>query len=68
MEYINIYGERAFMRSGDHQLFQPIQISVHTDEGIQFDGDNSGFGLRTEISVPLEDTLVDPSCRMRRPN
>lgn len=67
MEHTNIHGEQVTMRAGDHQLFQPIQISVHTDEGIIFDGDNSGFGLRTEISVPLQNTLVDHSCRMRRP-
>jgi|TARA_B100000959_G_C14977827_1_gene622257 branched-chain amino acid transport system substrate-binding protein len=67
MEHINIHGERVTMRPGDHQLFQPIQISVHTNEGIEFDGDNSGFGLVTEISVPLENTLVDHSCRMRKP-
>jgi branched-chain amino acid transport system substrate-binding protein len=67
MEHTNIHGARVFMRSEDHQLFQPVQISVHTDEDIVFDGDNSGFGLVTEASVPLENTLVDHSCRMRRP-
>ena len=67
MEFTNIHGERVFMRADDHQLFQPIQISVHSNEGITFDGDNSGFGLRTELSVPLENTLMDHSCEMRRP-
>jgi len=67
MEHTTMAGERAFMRAEDHQLFQPIQISVHTDQGIEFDGDNSGFGLRTEVSVPLESTLIGHSCTMRRP-
>ena len=67
MEFTNIHGDRVFMRSDDHQLFQPVQISVHTDENVVFDGDNSGFGLVTELSVPLEDTMVDHSCHMRRP-
>lgn len=67
IEHITLSGERVYMRPDDHQLFQPLQISVHTDEGIEFDGDNSGFGLRTEVSVPLENTLVDTSCKMDRP-
>ncbi len=67
MEHTTINGDRVFMRAEDHQLFQPVQISVHTDEEISFDADNSGFGLRTEVSVPLENTMVDHSCRMNRP-
>jgi branched-chain amino acid transport system substrate-binding protein len=67
MEYTSIGGERLMMRADDHQLFQPIQISVHTDEGIEFDGDNSGFGLLTEVSVPLENTMLPTSCEMQRP-
>ena len=67
MEHISMGGQTLFMRSEDHQLFQPIQISVHTDQGILFDGDNSGFGLLAETSVPMESTMLDHSCRMRRP-
>jgi branched-chain amino acid transport system substrate-binding protein len=67
MEITSIAGDRIFMRADDHQLFQPIQISVHTNEEITFDADNSGFGLRTEVSVPLENTMVEHSCRMQRP-
>lgn len=67
MEITTIGGYRVFMRAEDHQLFQPVQISVHTNEGITFDADNSGYGLRTEVSIPLEDTLMEHSCRMRRP-
>ena len=67
IEHTTLGGERVFMRREDHQLFQPLQISVHTDEGIEFDGDNSGFGLRTEESVPLENTLVETTCKMTRP-
>lgn len=67
MEHTSMGGDHIFMRAEDHQLFQPIQISVHTNEGIEFDGDNSGFGLLTEVSVPLENTIVGNSCKMRRP-
>ncbi len=67
MEHVSIGGDRLFMRAEDHQLFQTIQISVHTNEGIEFDGDNSGYGLLTEVSVPLENTMLATSCEMRRP-
>ncbi|MDT8428687.1 MAG: branched-chain amino acid ABC transporter substrate-binding protein [Pseudomonadales bacterium] len=67
MEMTSMSGDRVFMRAEDHQLFQPVQISVHTNEGITFDGDNSGYGLLTQVSIPLADTLVEHSCRMRRP-
>ncbi len=67
MEHTNINGERVFMRKEDHQLFQPIQVSVHTDEGIEFDADNSGFGLYTETRLALENTVMEHSCQMRRP-
>ncbi|MGJ8688846.1 MAG: branched-chain amino acid ABC transporter substrate-binding protein [Gammaproteobacteria bacterium] len=67
MEFTSLGGERLFMRGEDHQIFQPIQISVHTDENIEFDGDNSGFGVYTEVSIALEDTLLEHSCRMSRP-
>lgn len=67
MEHTNIHGEKVIMRAEDHQLFQPIQISVHTNEGIRFDGDNSGYGLLTEGSIPLENTWVEHSCQMQRP-
>lgn len=67
MEMTSIGGDRIIMRAEDHQLFQAVQISVHTNEGITFDADNSGYGLLTQVSIPLEDTLVEHSCRMRRP-
>lgn len=67
MQHTSINGDQLMMRAEDHQLFQPVQISVHTDAGIVFDADNSGYGMYTEVSVPLEQTLVEHSCSMRRP-
>jgi len=60
-------GEQIWMRADDHQLFAPLHVSVHTDEGIEFDIDNSGYGLRTTFSVPLEATLTPSTCTMTRP-
>lgn len=67
MEYTNMIGEKIWMRPDDHQAFTNLAVSVQTDEGIQMDADNSGYGLMTKYVKPLEDTIVDTSCRMRRP-
>ncbi|MBL4581720.1 MAG: branched-chain amino acid ABC transporter substrate-binding protein [Gammaproteobacteria bacterium] len=67
MRFTTMSGEEIWMRADDHQIFQSLSISVHTDEGVEFDADNSGYGLVTEYKVPLEDTMVESSCQMRRP-
>lgn len=65
--HTTLSGEEVWMRGDDHQIFQSLHISVHTDEGIEFDADNSGFGLFSEFHVPAEQTILETSCRMRRP-
>jgi len=60
-------GEEIWMRADDHQLFAPLNVSVHTNEGVEFDSDNSGYGLVTRFTVPLEDTIAESSCHMTRP-
>jgi len=67
MRFTNLSGEEIWMRPDDHQAFQSLHISVHTDEGIEFDADNSGFGLHTEFHVPAAETIVPTSCKMTRP-
>lgn len=68
MEFTAINGDKMWMRADDHQLIQPVQISVHTDEEIEFDGDNSGFGLKTVVSIPAKDTELPTTCQMNRPS
>ena len=68
MRFTTLSGEEIWMRGEDHQIFQSLHISVHTDEGIEFYADNSGFGLFSEYHVPTEETIVPTSCRMRRPS
>ena len=67
MRFTTLSDEEIWMRGTDHQIFQSLHISVHTDEGIEFDADNSGFGLFSEFHVPAEETIVETSCQMRRP-
>jgi branched-chain amino acid transport system substrate-binding protein len=69
MRFTTLSGEEIWMRGEDHQIFQSLHISVHTDEGIEFDADNSGFGLFSEFNVPAEETVVPVNnCHMQRPS
>ena len=68
MRFTTLSGDEIWMRADDHQIFQEIHISVHTDEGIEFDADNSGFGLFSEYHVSMEDAIVPVNCDMRRPS
>ncbi|MBO6824783.1 MAG: branched-chain amino acid ABC transporter substrate-binding protein [Sneathiella sp.] len=67
MEFTTLHGENVVMRAEDHQLIQPIHVSVHTNEGITFDSDNSGYGMKTEMSVAAADTALPTTCKMKRP-
>ena len=67
MRFTTLSGEEVWMRGSDHQVIQALHISVMTDENIEFDADNSGFGLYTEYFVPAEQTIMETSCEMRRP-
>lgn len=67
MRHTTLSGEEVWMRGEDHQIFQSLHISVHTDEGIEFDADNSGWGLFSEFHIPADETIAETSCRMRRP-
>lgn len=69
MDYTTIQGDKVHMRAEDHQLIQPITISVHTDENIVLDADNSGYGLVTERTISAEDSDIPPTgCSMERPS
>ena len=54
MRFTNFSGEEIWMRADDHQAFQSLHISVHTDQGIEFDADNSGLGpvSYTHLTLP----------------
>jgi branched-chain amino acid transport system substrate-binding protein len=64
----------ATMRATDHQLSQPLYVSVmrKLDDGvIRFDNEGSGYGFQTErrLDAGATDTAVDApnACRMQRP-
>lgn len=67
MEYETIMGGKVWMRPSDHQAIQDVHISVHTDEGVVIDADNSGFGLVDESTVTMAGKDSPTSCKMKRP-
>ena len=67
MEYQSIFGTKVFMRPNDHQAIQNVHISAHTNDGITFDLDNSGYGLITESTVEMAAMDSESSCKMKRP-
>jgi len=67
MEHDSMWGSRIVMRPQDHQAIQDVHIMMHTDEGIAFDYDNSGFGLLNESTVKMAGADSATTCKMKRP-
>ena len=58
------------MRAADHQLIQPLYVSVmrkQSDGGIRFDNEGSGYGFKTELYLPAASTTLPTTCKMQRP-
>jgi branched-chain amino acid transport system substrate-binding protein len=61
----------AKMRAADHQLIQPLYVSVmqkRLDAGLRFDNEASGYGFKTERRFASGLTALPSSCKMLRPN
>ena len=67
LEYDSIWGSKLVMRPQDHQLIQDMHILVHTNDGITFDFDDSGFGTKVESTVTLAGMDSPTTCEMERP-
>lgn len=60
---------RAQMRKQDHQLLQPLYVSVmakQSDGEIRFDNEGSGFGFKTELFLNQEQSSLPSTCQMQR--
>jgi branched-chain amino acid transport system substrate-binding protein len=59
----------ATMRAADHQLQQPLYVSVmqKKGEGVRFDNEGSGYGFRTERYLSEQEGALPTTCRMVRP-
>jgi branched-chain amino acid transport system substrate-binding protein len=68
-QYRNAF-HQATMRAADHQLIQPLYVSVmkkQADGGIRFDNEGSGYGFKTERYLTGPQTALPTSCQMVRP-
>ena len=50
MEYDSMWGGKLFMRPQDHQIIQDMHVGVHTNDNLDFDYDQSGYGVVTQPS------------------
>jgi branched-chain amino acid transport system substrate-binding protein len=60
---------QALMRAEDHQLLQPLYVSVMQkkgDAGTRFDNEGSGYGFKTERFFESGLTALPSSCKMER--
>ena len=59
---------QAVMRPADHQLIQPLYVSVmqKKGDGVRFDNEGSGYGFRTERYLSAQETALPTTCAMTR--
>lgn len=67
MEHDSMWGSKIMMRPKDHQAIQDVHIVAHTNDGVSFDYDNSGFGLVVESTVKMAGADSATTCEMKRP-
>nr|WP_255371341.1 branched-chain amino acid ABC transporter substrate-binding protein [Cupriavidus sp. YR651] len=68
MRYTNAFHE-ATVRAEDHQVLQPLYVSVMAKQGgdVRFDNEGSGYGFRTVRKLKAAQTTLPTTCRMERP-
>jgi branched-chain amino acid transport system substrate-binding protein len=67
MEIDSLWGGKVFMRPGDHQAIQNIDIAVQSDQNVRHPLDNSEFGLVTQSTVVMAGMDSPTTCQMKRP-
>lgn len=70
MTHETYYGT-VTMRAEDHQLLQPLYISVFTPvgtDGVKYGVDNTGIGWKTKAKIEAQNTGMPTSCQMVRPS
>ncbi|WP_454741507.1 branched-chain amino acid ABC transporter substrate-binding protein [Cupriavidus necator] len=68
MRFVNDFHE-ATVRADDHQVLQPLYVSVMERQGgaVRFDNEGSGYGFRTVRKLKAAQTTLPTTCRMERP-
>ncbi|MGO9048867.1 MAG: branched-chain amino acid ABC transporter substrate-binding protein [Xanthobacteraceae bacterium] len=63
-------GGDGFMRTDDHQFFQPMYIAnlgpITKDQ--PFDEEGTGWGWKVTGKIDTQDTILPTSCKMNRPS
>lgn len=67
MEHENLWGGTVKMCEQDHQLIQDVHIHAHTNDGVTFDYDNSGYGVAVEETITMAAMDSPTTCDMKRP-
>jgi branched-chain amino acid transport system substrate-binding protein len=60
----------VWMRKEDHQLIQPLYISIFEKvgaPGVKRDVEKTGYGFKTLESVPAQATELPTTCQLQRP-
>ncbi len=69
LEYETPYG-KVLMRGEDHQLLQPLYLSVYAKAGVgtvKYDAENTGIGFKTIKRIEAGNTAMPTTCQMKRP-
>ncbi|MES1929951.1 branched chain amino acid ABC transporter substrate-binding protein [Salinisphaera dokdonensis CL-ES53] len=57
----------ASMRADDHQLMQPLFMSTFGSDFLEYDSEGTGLGWKMDAEIPADQTAVETSCEMKRP-
>lgn len=68
MRFTNDFHD-ATVRADDHQVLQPLYVSVMAKQGgdVRLDNEGSGYGFRTVKKLKTAQTTLPTTCRMERP-
>ncbi len=68
---VTVYnGGEGFMRSADHQFFQPMYIASFgpITKNEPFEEENTGWGWTERGKIDTKDTVLPTTCKMKRPS
>lgn len=61
---------KSWMRAEDHQMIAPLYIMSFVkagQRGVKHDAEGTGYGWRTDVLIPSEQTVPAIRCKMQRP-
>ncbi|MEM9140964.1 MAG: branched-chain amino acid ABC transporter substrate-binding protein [Pseudomonadota bacterium] len=67
MRHPSLWGSEVYVRPEDHQIIQDVHVLEHTNEGVIYDLDASGFGLVKSSTVSMAAMDSPTACTMTRP-